>query len=173
MANYNQSTRERVSDIVNGLRVETSAIAAATYLLTGDTNTTLFNVYGRVKIHELFGEVSVAAFSNHACVLYYNFESTDPVIAVAPLSGASASMAQLAIGERIAWIGGAVATATVLTATPGITDVARGSQIVGVDGGVGKIGILTATASITGSAEVKFVICYTPMSDGAYIEAAI
>lgn len=171
--NYNPSTIARIGDLVNGIRVDTSALAAATYFLTGNTNTPIFNVYGRIKIHELFGEVSVAAFSNDACVLYYNYTSTSPVIAVAPLSAASASLAQLAIGERIAWIGGAVATATVLTATPGITDVARIPQIVGVNAGIGTIGILTATASITGNAKVTFSLFYTPMSDGAYVEAAL
>jgi len=171
--NYNPSTIARIGDLVNGIRVDTSALAAATYMLTGPTQTEIFNVYGRIKIHELFGEVAAAAFSNHACVLYYTYTSTSPVIAVAALSAASASLAQLAIGERIAWIGGAVATATVITATPGITDVARGSQIVGVNSGVGTIGINTATASITGNATVTFSIFYTPMSDGAYVTAAL
>lgn len=173
MPNYNPSTIARIGDLVNGIRVDTTAIAAATYFLTGNTNTALFNIYGRIKIHELFGEVSTSAFSNDACVVYYNYTSTSPVIAVAPLSSVSASLAQLAVGERIAWIGGAVATATVLTATPGITDVARIPQIVGVNSGVGTIGMLTATASITGTATVKFSIFYTPMSDGAYVTAIL
>ena len=171
--NYNPSTIARIGDLVNGIRVDTSSLAAATYLLTGPTQTEIFNVYGRIKIHELFGEVATAAFSNHACVLYYTYTSTSPVISVAALSAASASLAQLAIGERIAWIGGAVATATVLTATPGITDVARTPQIVGVESGVATLGINTATASITGLATVKFSIFYTPMSDGAYVTSIL
>lgn len=171
--NYNPSTIARIGDLVNGIHVRTSALAAATYMLTGPTQTEIFNVFGRVKIHELFGETAVAAFSNHACVLKYTFTSTSPVIAVADLCAASASLAQLAIGERISWLGGAVATAAVITATPGITDVARSTQIVGVDSGIGTIGINTATASITGTATVRFSIFYTPMSDGAYITAAL
>ena len=173
MPNYNASTIARIGDLVNGIRVDTSALAAATYMLTGPTQTEIFNVYGRIKIHELFGEVAVAAFSNHACVLKYTFTSSSPVIAVADLTAASASLAQLAIGERITWLGGAVATAAIITATPGITDVARSSQIVGVESGIGTIGINTATASITGTATVKFALFYTPMSDGAYVTAAL
>jgi hypothetical protein len=173
MPNYAPSTIARIGDLINGVRVETSALAAATYMLTGPTQTEIFNVYGRIKIHELFGEVAGAAFSNDACVLYYTYTSSSPVIAVAPLSSVGASMAQLAVGERVAWIGGAVATATVLTATPGITDVARIPQIVGVSSGVGTIGINTATASITGAATVKFAIFYTPMSDGAYVSVRL
>jgi hypothetical protein len=171
--NYNASTIARIGDLVNGIRVDTSALAAATYMLTGPTQTEIFNVNGRIKIHELFGEVAVAAFSAHACVLKYTFTSTSPVISVADLSAVTASMTGLAIGERIAWIGGAVATAAVITATPGITDVARIPQIVGVNAGVGTIGINTATASITGLATVTFSIFYTPMSDGAYVEARL
>jgi len=171
MPNYNPSTIARIGDLVNGIRVDTSTMLAATYLLTGNTQTELFNVYGRIKIHELFGEVKVV-FSNNATTLYYNWTSTTPVIAVQPISAACSTMAQLAVGERISWIGGAVATAVVLTATPGITDVARNSQIVGTDGGVGSIGILTASASMS-SGSVMFSIFYTPMSDGAYVTAAV
>lgn len=171
--NYNPSTIARIGDLVNGIKVDTSALAAATYMLTGGTQTEIFNVFGRIKIHELFGEVAGAAFSNDACVLKYTFTSSSPVIAVADLTAATASLAQLAIGERMASIGGAVATPAVITATPGITDVARGSQIVGVESGVGTIGINTATASITGNATVKFSIFYTPMSDGAYVTARL
>lgn len=173
MANYNASTIARIGDLVNGIRVDTSALAAATYMLTGPTQTEIFNVYGRIKIHELFGEVAAAAFSNHACVLKYTYKSSSPVIAVADITAVSASLAQLAVGERIAWLGGAVATAAVITATAGITDVARSSQIVGVSAGVGTIGINTATASITGLATVTFSLFYTPMSNGAYVEARL
>ena len=169
MANYNPSTIARIGDLINGIRVSTSALAAETYIHQNQTE--LFNVYGRIKIHELFAEVS-EAISNNAATVQYNFTSTTPVIAVQPLCAASASVAQLAVGERIAWIGGAVATAAVLTATPGITDVARTSQIVGTDGGVASIGILTGAADCT-DGTVKFTICYTPLSDGAYVTAAV
>jgi hypothetical protein len=169
MPSYSPSTIERIGDLINGIRVDTSGLAAATYMITGPTQTEIFNVYGRIKIHELFGEVSVADFSAHATVLKYRYTSTSPVIAVADLSTVAASLTGLAIGERITWLGGAVATAAVITATPGITDVARTSQIVGVNAGVGTIGINTATASITGLSVVTFSIFYTPMSDGAYV----
>ena len=71
--NYNPSTIARIGDLVNGLRVDSSGLAAATYMLTGPTQTELFNIYGRCKIHELFGEVSGAVFSSHACVAYYTY----------------------------------------------------------------------------------------------------
>lgn len=169
--NYNPSTIARIGDLTNGIRVDTSTIAAASYFLTGDTQTELFNVFGRIRVHSLFGEVTVV-FSNHACVMYYNFTSTTPVIAVGPISAASATLAQLAVGERIMWVGGAVATAVVLTATPGISDINPAPQIIGTDGGIGTIGMLTATASLV-SGNCKFSIFYTPMSDGAYVTAVL
>lgn len=171
MANYNPSTIARIGDLVNGIQVDTSTVAAASYFLTGNTQTELFNVYGRVRIHSLFGEVTVV-LSDHACVVYYNFTSTDPVIAVQPISSASATLAKLAVGERISWVGGAVGTAVVLTATPGISDINPAPQIVGTAGGTGSIGMLTAAASLA-SGNVKFSCFYTPMSDGAYVTAAL
>lgn len=174
--NYSPSTIEVVGDLANGLRVDTSNLAAASYLLTGPTQNEIFNVYGRIRIHTLFGEITTV-LSNHACVLYYTFTSTTPVIAVGPLCAASASIAQLAVGERILLVGGAVATAAVITATPGISDINPAPQIVGSvtaagANGVGTIGINTATASIT-SGGIRFSIWYTPMSDGAYVTSIL
>ena len=176
MPNYSPSTIARIGDLTNGIRVDTSNLAGATYLLTGNTQTEIFNVYGRIKLHNLFGEVTTV-FSNHACVLYYTFTSSTPVIGVQPISSVGASMAQLAVGERISWVGGAVATAVVLTATPGISDINVTPHILGgvTSAGannVGSIGILTATASLT-SGTVRFSCFYTPMSDGAYVTAAL
>jgi len=166
MPNFNPSTIARIGDMMNGIRVDTT-LAAATYLAANQQE--IFTVHGRIKIHELFGEVTVVMGAD-ATTFLYNFTSSSPVIAVQPISAASASLANLAVGERISWLGGAVATAVALTATPGITDVARNPQIVGTDGGVATIGCLTAVAAAT-SGTVKFSIFYTPMSDGAYVTA--
>lgn len=167
--NYAPSTIARIGDLMNGIRVDTSALAAATYM--AGTQIELFNVYGRIRVHSLFGEVTVI-ISNTATALLFNFTSSDPVIAVQPMCAASGSCAQLAVGERIMWVGGAVATAAVLTATPAISDINPAPQIVGTNGGTGTIGILTSVANAT-SGTVKFSIFYTPMSDGAYVSAAL
>lgn len=169
MANFNPSTIEMIGHMMNGIRVDTSTLAAASYF--NQAQHELFTVYGRIKIHNLFGEVTTI-FSNNAATLLYNFTSTSPVIAVQPISAACGTTAQLAVGERIWWIGGAVATAVVLTATAGISDINVTPQVVGTVGGTGTIGILTAAASLS-SGGVKFSIFYTPMSDGAYVEALV
>jgi len=169
MANYSYSTIARIGDLVNGIRVSTGTLAAVTYI--NQAQHELFNIYGRIKIHELFSEITVVLGAQGALV-QYNFTSTTPAIGVQPLCAVSASVASLAVGERIAWIGGAVGTAAVLTATPGITDVARTSQIVGTAGGVGTLGILSTTASVTSGSFIASIF-YTPMSDGAYVTAIV
>lgn len=169
MPSFNPSTIEMAGFLMNGLRVDTSSLAAATYFHQNQSE--LFNVYGRIKIHNLFGEVTTI-ISNNAATLLFNFTSSDPVIAVQPISAASASLAQLAVGERIWWVGGAVATAVVLTATAGISDINVTPQVVGTIGGTATIGILTAAADCSSGA-ATFSIFYTPMSDGAYVTAAV
>ncbi len=172
--NYNPSTIARIGDIVNGIRVDTSVLTALTYLDTSQHE--LFNVLGRVKIHRLFAEVTTV-FGNQAGLVQFNATWSSPVIAVAPLCAVSITVAQLAVGERISLVGGAVATAAILTATPGITDINITPQVIGgVTGAgvnyVGTIGILDTVAAVT-SGGFRCSVYYTPMSDGAYIEAAV
>lgn len=175
--NFNPSTIEAVGYLINGVRVDTSVLANATYLLgAANTQTEIFNVIGRIKIHNLFLEVTVVC-SNNATQVLFNYTSTTPVIAVQPLCAKCASIAQLAVAERIYWLGGAVATAAVITATPGISDIAVTPHVVGSvtaagANAVGTIGILASDAS-QASGSVRASIYYTPMSDGAYVEAIL
>jgi hypothetical protein len=172
--NFNPSTIEAVGYLTNGVRVDTSVLANATYL--AQTQVELFNVIGRIKVHNLFLEVTVVC-SNNATQVLFNYTSTTPVIAVQPLCGKCATIAQLAVGERVFWVGGAVATAAVLTATPGISDINVTPHVVGgvATAGtnfVGTIGMLSSDAS-QASGSVRASIFYTPMSDGAYVSAIL
>jgi len=174
MPNYAPSTIARIGDLINGVRVDTSVLANATYLLSAQHE--IFNVYGRIKIHNLFGEVTVIC-SNNATQVLFNYTSSSPVIAVQPLCAKCASIAQLAVGERIYWLGGAVATAAVITATPGISDINATPQVIGgvATAGtnfVGTIGILSSDAN-QASGSIRYTIFYTPMSDGAYVTAVL
>jgi hypothetical protein len=169
--NYNPSTIARIADIHSGIRVETSALAGASYLLTGNTQTNLFTVKGRIKVLHLYLEV-LTALSNHACVVYFNCTFTSPVIAANAMCAASASIASAAQGQRVWWVGGAVATACVLTDGAGLSDINVTPQVVGGKDFVGSIGMLTATASIA-SGTFMAVLHYVPMSDGAYAEALL
>jgi len=172
--NYNPSTIARIGDIVNGIRVDTSVLTALVYI--DNTQHELFNIVGRLKIHRLFAEVTTV-FGAQAGLVQFNVTWSAPVIAVGPLCAVSASVANLAVGERISSVGGAVATAAILTATPGITDINVTPQVIGgVTGAgvnyVGTIGILSTTAAVlTGGFRAS--VYYTQMSEGAYIAAAV
>ncbi len=172
--NYSPSTVARIGDIVNGLRVDTGVLAAATYI--EQTQHELFTIVGRLKIHQLFAEVTTV-FSADASLVQFNVTWSTPVIAVAPLCAVSATVSALAVGERITRVGGAVATAAILTATAGITDINITPQVVGgvTTAGanfLGTIGILSTTASLTTGA-FRCSVFYTPMSDGARISALV
>lgn len=177
MPNFNPSTQEMVGYLMNGLPVHTSVLDNATYLLgAANTQTELFNVYGRIKIHNLFLEVTVVC-SAHATQVLFNYTSTTPVIAVQPLCAKCAAITSLAVGERIWFVGGAVATAAVITATPGISDINVTPHVIGSvtaagANAVGTIGMLASDAS-QASGSVRASLFYTPMSDGAYVTAAL
>lgn len=174
MSSYSPSTIARIGDLINGIQVDTGLLAGATYL--AEAQKELWTVVGRVKVHALFLEVTTV-LSNNAALAQFNFTSTTPAIGVQPICAVSASIAQLAVSERILCVGGAVATAAVLTATPGISDINVTPIILGGVSGTGvnnaaTIGVLTTTASITSGA-VRGSCFYTPMSPGAYVEALV
>jgi len=173
--NYSPSTIDVIGDMHCGLRVETGVFAAATYI-NHTTNTgrwDLFNVYGRILLKHLFIE-AITVFGAGASVIRFSFESTTPVIAVQDICGACASVAALPRGGRIVWVGGAVATAAVITvaATGGVSDVTPNGKdhYIGTKDGVGVIGMFTETATLA-SGTAQAVLCYAPLSDGAYVTA--
>jgi len=49
--NYKASTRDRVSDLVTGMRVDTSVGAGTTYVTSAQKE--IFNVFGRILILEM------------------------------------------------------------------------------------------------------------------------
>jgi hypothetical protein len=167
MRNYSQNTQDFASDVINGIEVETSAMANATYMI--QTQQEIFNVYGRIKVNILYGEVVTDASAN-ATTLKFNFTSTTPVIGVADMTAASGSLSAAVPGTRVVCLGTAVATGALVDAGPGISG-AMLPMIIGTVDGIGTIGILTATAS-QASGTTKFVIDYVPLSDGAYVTAA-
>jgi hypothetical protein len=173
MPPYNLSTRGRIADIHSGLRVNTGSLANATYLLgAGNTQTELFTVKGLIWVRQLFLEVLVACSNNLTQVLF-NCTFTTPVIGVNSMCAKCASIAQLGQGGRIVWLGGAVATAAVITDSPGLSDVlpATGQLVGGIDF-VGSIGMLASDAD-QASGSVKATLHYFPLTEGAYAEALL
>ena len=167
--NYKASTRDRVSDLVTGMRVDTSVGAATTYCVK--TQKEIFNVYGRIMILEMYGEV-ITAFGANATTLQFNYTSSTPVITVQDLCALSTDdLTSAAAGDRVQFPGGAVLTVATVSATPGVQDEhCADPHIIGLESGIGTIGILTAGTSAT-QGTIQFSIHYIPMSDGAYVSA--
>lgn len=168
MANYAPSTRARIGDLISGMTVESSVLANLTYLHQDQWE--VFNVYGRIQVLQLYWE-AITVNGAGATLFQYNFTSTTPAVGVQPMGAVSASIAALAQGLRCVWVGGAVATAHVITASAGISDViCVNPQIIGTKDGTGTIGMLTTTADAV-SGTHQHALHYIPMSEGAYVEA--
>jgi len=178
--NYNQSTRDRIADMILGLRVSTtnSGLVAANFA-TGGVNTSLFNIYGRIAVKQLFIELTAAADANATQVLFYATFTT-PVITLNAMCGKCASIANLGAYGRIVLAGGAVATAAVITDSAGLSDVETAGKI-HILGGitsagantVGVIGMQSSDASQAATITATAHLFYVPMSTGAYAEAAV
>lgn len=159
--------------IAGGLRVETSTLANATYLLgAGGTQTELFNVSGRIMVLQLYLELITAASAN-ATTIQFNCTFTTPAIALNAMGAASAAITSKGQGQRIVHVGGAVATAAVITDSAGLSDVTCTTpHIVGGHGFVGTIGIAAAAAD-QASGTFRAILHYLPFSDGASAAAAL
>ena len=173
MPSFQPSTQTMIGYIGGGLRVETSTLANATYFLgAGGTQTELFNVYGRILVLQLYVELITAASAN-ATTLQFNCTFTTPVIALNAMGAACASISGKGQGQRIVHVGGAVATAAVITDSAGLSDVTCVTpHIVGGYGFVGTIGIAAAAAD-QASGTFRAMLHYLPYSDGAYALAAL
>ena len=173
MALYHPSTSRSIADIGSGIRVQTGTMAAATYMDHDPATTNpLFTVYGAILVTQLYAEVTETLGSD-LCQPQFNYTATTPVVAVNPMCAVSASTADGAVGLRIVWKGGAVATAAVITDSAGVSDVTcLTPQIVGGAGFVGTIGWLCTAATTTTGALVAF-LHYYPYTDGAYAVAAV
>ncbi len=175
MANYAPSTRERIADLVAGMRMETSEFAGATYI-NHTTNTgqwELFQVYGRILLMHLYIEVTTVLGAG-ASVISFTYTSSSPAIGVQEICDASASVAALPEGCRIVWPGGIIATLATITVatTGGVSDYTPpgNPHYIGTQGGTGTIGMLTATATVASGAAQAFMN-YVPMEVGAYVVA--
>lgn len=173
MTSFQPSTQNMIGYINGGLRTETSTLANATYLLgVAATQTELFNIIGRVLVLQLYLEFITAASAN-ATTVQFNCTFTTPAIGVNPMGAASGSISGLGQGQRVVHVGGAVATAAILTDSAGLTDVSCVTpHIVGGHNFVGTIGMAAGTAD-QASGTFRAICHYVPYSDGASVAAAL
>lgn len=173
MPSYHPKTREAIADMVAGIRVQTGQVAA-TVLLDHDPAlaVSLFTVRGAVLLTQLYVEVETV-LSADAADLKFCVTFTTPVIAENDMCAASASLSGAVAGLRCVWVGGAVATAAVVTDSAGLSDVICVSpHIVGGSGFVGAIKSKAGTATCTSGA-LRAYCHYVPMTSDGLIVAAV
>lgn len=171
---YSPSTLARISDIACGVPVQTSVLTNTVAMIQNQYE--LFNVYGRIVLVQLYLEM-ITAFSNTATTVQFNYTGTDPVLAVKPLTAASAALntgAALPRGGRVIWVGGAVATAAGVTVATGLcSDLSNvKAAVLGCVGGTMTIGMLTAAANATSGTSQAFLRYYEDYP-GSYVTAAV
>lgn len=178
--NYNPSTIARLGDIILGIHTNTTnGVLVAANFTTGGTQTELFDIVGRIAVMQLFIELTAAADANATQVLF-NCTYTTPVIAVNAMCGKCASIANLGAYGRIVYVGGAVATAAIITDSAGLTDVEQAAKkaiLGGVSSAgvntVGTIGMLASDATQAATIAATAHIFWAPMSAGAYVKAKL
>lgn len=177
--NYNESTRQRIADMIMGLHVRSTHAGLGTAVFTNAAQTELFTVVGRIGIKQLFIELTATADAN-ATTMAFNCTFTTPAIGVNEMQADCGSIATLTAGTRITFVGGAVATALILTDSAGLTDVEAAGKMHIIGGEtsaganyVGSIGCLGAAATQAGSITATAHLYYVPMSPGAYAEALL
>jgi hypothetical protein len=168
MPSYSPSTIGRIGDIKRGLIVSTATLNATAALVSTPKN--LFTVYGHIRVLDLQMEV-ITTLGADATTLTYSFDASTPAVAAADFSGASASVANLAIGKRATLIGTALNSAPIIAAQPAISLASATFVELGCTGGVGIITSTGGTADAT-SGTVKFTLMYVPITEGAYAQAS-
>ena len=179
MANYAPSTRARIADLIIGMHVKTTDGVLVAAQFTDTAQTELFTIVGRIGVKMLFIELTSAADANATQVLF-NCTFTTPVIAVNAMCAKCASIASLGAHGRIVWVGGAVATAAVITDSAGLTDVEAagkyhilGGETAAGANTVGTIGMLADDATQAATISATAHLYYIPLSAGAYAEALL
>jgi len=170
-----KSTREAVGDLKRGLVVRTTENLEATdYWLTADT-ATIFNVFGRIRLMGLYALITETMAG--AAQPNYAYVSTTPVIAKADICAVVASINAKVPGDSVAWLGGTVATAGGIAGPPMMAICPGANFIIGgvAADGTSFIGGITTDGSIADATDgnITFYIEYVPLSDGAYVTAAV
>ena len=159
MAKYNPSTRERIADLVQGLRVERVAEAIPV------TSDTLFNIVGgSIALLSLVGEVT-DTFDGTATTLLV---VANPTAAGdnTPLCTATGVMNGVARGIRVT-LPAAAGSGMILSTTDGAEFMASHPPW------LVEAGTLDLTVGTGGNAGLmKWILHYVPVDVGAYVEVA-
>lgn len=177
MANYAPSTRARIADLITGMHVKTTDAVLVAANFTDTVQTEIFTIVGRIAVTKLFIEITSAADANVTQV-QFNCTFTTPAIGVNAMGAACASIASVGAHTRIMHVGGAVATAAVITDSAGLTDIACAEHILGGETAAGAntagtIGMLISGATQAATISATGHLFYYPLSAGAYASALV
>ena len=146
--------------MARGFPVEKTAISVA--------DIDLFNVYGKVEITLIEGEVTGARDAGPTTIQLNEKASSVPLCAATTLGADTAGMIYRLTGDPTVIIGGTGSVATLKVA--GILSAFPPSSII-FDGQAGLIIELTQTGADATHA-VRWTLWYFPLEVGAYVEAA-
>ena len=166
---YEPDTIEKIGDQVAGYQVDTGDLSGLTYW-TGALQVEIFNVYGVVKVLNLFAEQLVIDGAPGATILQFNSTSTVPAVPLQAISAISLTLGTLLAGDRVVWLGDVVTTAPIVTpAGASISDFSCVvPQIIGAVGGTSTIGYVTTVAAASAGTH-RWSIFYLPMTEGSYV----
>ena len=157
MPNYQPSTREVIRDIQIGLKVE-----ATTYPVVTGQNAVFNVIGGRVLLHDILGVVTVQL---EAAALLLHWDADMDVGGDAALSIDSADLTGDVVGTQYLMPAAAGGALTV----PGGGAFLR---LFPALGWVVSAGALDLHASAGNTGGIKWTLFYTPIDEGAYVEAA-
>jgi len=157
MPYYNESTRQRVADLVIGLRVDRPAEAVAITATPGDP---YFDVHGLCLVTGLIGICTVAAGGANTMSFEFNPDGTAATSAIT----ATTDLGTASVDGDVVVVVGAPATGP-LGGNVGVQALGTtaGKGLVMYEGVIG----LVATAAL---GTWSWVLLYVPLSDGAYID---
>jgi hypothetical protein len=157
MPYYNESTRQRVSDLVIGLRVDRDAEQLSIVGTPGDP---FFDVHGLVLITALIGVCTVAAGGANNVFFRFNPDGT---AATSDLT-ATADLGTAAVEGGVHVMVGAPATA--------MSSAANGIAVAGVTAGMGVVAYEGVIGLVADAAlgTYRWHLYYVPLEDGAYVE---
>jgi len=171
--NYNESTQDRVGEVLTGIRVETPVLTNLTTYWTNPVTYAIFDVVGLVKVISMYAEIT-GVFDANATTLVFRWTGTTPAQGIATMGSASASMATSAVGSRWHFLGpGQVAAGP----SAGISYFPAPFLVGGKTGAgvncIGVISALVAGGTQAAAASARYVLHYAAMTEGAYAESAI
>jgi len=170
---YNENTQIRIGSVIAGIRTETPVLSTLATYWTNPVTFAVFNVVGLLKVVAMYLEITSALDAN-ATTLVFRWTGTLPVVGIATMGSASASIASSAAGVKVMFTGtGQVAAGPIAGIAYWPATYFVGGQTAAGVNVTGVISALIAGGTQAATASGRYVLHYVPMTEGAYAETAI